>query len=35
MGYLTSFYKTGMAAQSDQTWGASYKGFNDKLASWD
>ena len=34
MSYLTSFYKTGMAAQSDQTWGASYKGFNDKLASW-
>jgi len=34
MSYLTSFYKTGMASQGDQTWGASYKGFNDKLASW-
>jgi hypothetical protein len=34
MSYLTSFYKTGMAAQGDQTWGASYKGFNDRLASW-
>ncbi len=34
MSYLTSFYKTGMAAPGDQTWGASYKGFNDKLASW-
>ena len=34
MSYLTSFYKAGMAAPSKQTWGASYKGFNDKLASW-
>ncbi len=34
MSYLTSFYKAGMATQSKQTWGASYKGFNDKLASW-
>jgi hypothetical protein len=34
MSYLTSFYKTGMAALGKETWGASYKGFNDKLASW-
>ncbi|MGH9503228.1 MAG: endo-1,3-alpha-glucanase family glycosylhydrolase [Terriglobales bacterium] len=34
MTYLTNFYQTGMAAPGQQTWGASYKGFNDTLASW-
>lgn len=34
LGYLTSFYDTGMGFQSDQTVGAAYKGFNDTLASW-
>jgi hypothetical protein len=34
MSYLTSFYQSGAAAPSEQTVGASYKGFNDSLASW-
>jgi hypothetical protein len=33
-GYLTSFYDAGMALANEQTVGASYKGFNDSLASW-
>jgi hypothetical protein len=34
MSYLSSFYKTGMAYPALETLGASYKGFNDLLASW-
>jgi len=34
MGYLTSFYKTGIPLVSEETVGATYKGFNDTLASW-
>jgi hypothetical protein len=34
IGYLTSFYDTGMPMQNEQTVGAVYKGFNDSLASW-
>lgn len=34
MSYLTSFYDTGMSFPSEQTIGATYKGFNDTLASW-
>jgi hypothetical protein len=34
IGYLTSFYKTGMNYPSQETMGATYKGFNDTLASW-
>ena len=34
MSYLTSFYKSGLALSNQETWGASYKGFNDTLASW-
>ncbi len=32
--YLTSFYQTGMGYPSVETIGATYKGFNDTLASW-
>jgi hypothetical protein len=32
--YLSSFYAAGMALPSEQTVGATYKGFNDTLASW-
>jgi hypothetical protein len=32
--YLSSFYKAGMSFPSEQTVGATYKGFNDTLASW-
>ena len=32
--YLSSFYATGMPLPSEQTVGATYKGFNDTLASW-
>ncbi len=32
--YLSSFYGTGMSLPSEQTVGATYKGFNDTLASW-
>ncbi len=34
MNYLTSFYDAGMPLENEQTVGASYKGFNDTLASW-
>ena len=34
MSYLTSFYDTGIPLTTQQTVGASYKGFNDTLASW-
>ena len=34
VSYLTSFYDTGMPLQNEETVGASYKGFNDTLASW-
>jgi hypothetical protein len=33
-GYLSNFYNTGMSFPSEQTVGATYKGFNDTLASW-
>lgn len=32
--YLTSFYQAGMSHSNAQTIGATYKGFNDKYASW-
>jgi hypothetical protein len=32
--YLSSFYSTGASFPSEQTVGATYKGFNDSLASW-
>ena len=32
--YLTSFYDAGLPFTSEQTVGATYKGFNDSLASW-
>ena len=34
MSYLTSFYDAGDSAHHEQTMGATYKGFNDTLASW-
>ena len=34
IGYLTSFYKDGMGFPGQQVMGATYKGFNDALASW-
>jgi len=34
MSYLTGFYDTGMPLEGEETIGASYKGFNDTLASW-
>ena len=34
MSYLSSFYSTGLAHAGLETLGASYKGFNDLLASW-
>lgn len=34
IGYLKSFYATGMALENQQTVGATYKGFNDTLAAW-
>ena len=34
MGYLASFYNTGMPLTTDETVGAAYKGFNDTLAAW-
>jgi hypothetical protein len=34
LGYMSSFYQTGMGFPSEQTFGATYKGFNDSLASW-
>jgi hypothetical protein len=34
MNYLTSFYDAGLSHPDEQTVGATYKGFNDTLASW-
>src|SRR5262249_16507827 len=34
MSYLSSFYATGIPMTSEKTVGATYKGFNDSLASW-
>ena len=34
IGYLKNFYDTGMGLGNEQTVGATYKGFNDTLASW-
>ena len=34
MAYLNSFYDTGISHASEETVGATYKGFNDTLASW-
>jgi Glycosyl hydrolase family 71 len=34
LGYLQNFYSTGMAYPNLETMGATYKGFNDTLASW-
>jgi len=34
VSYLNSFYDTGMPLTGEQTVGATYKGFNDTLASW-
>lgn len=34
LGYLSSFYDTGMGYSGEQTVGATYKGFNDSLAGW-
>src|SRR5229473_1130207 len=34
MSYLTSFYDTGISFFTQQTVGATYKGFNDSLAAW-
>ena len=34
MSYLGSFYKAGLSLPGLETVGASYKGFNDTLASW-
>jgi hypothetical protein len=34
VSYLTNFYKTGQSHSSLKTFGAAYKGFNDKFAGW-
>ncbi|MGB9364366.1 MAG: endo-1,3-alpha-glucanase family glycosylhydrolase, partial [Candidatus Sulfotelmatobacter sp.] len=34
MGYLGSFYDAGLSYPNEETVGATYKGFNDTLASW-
>jgi glycosyl hydrolase family 71 len=34
MSYLTNFYDTGLSFPAEQTVAATYKGFNDTLASW-
>ena len=34
VGYLGSFYNAGFSKPSEETVGATYKGFNDTLASW-
>jgi hypothetical protein len=34
IGYLNSFYSTGMSFPNEQTFGTAYKGFNDAFASW-
>jgi len=34
MDYLTKFYTVALSVPQEMAWGASYKGFNDTLASW-
>jgi hypothetical protein len=34
LGYLSNFYGTGLSFKTKETMGATYKGFNDSLASW-
>ena len=34
LGYLSSFYSTGLSFGGKETVGATYKGFNDSLAPW-
>jgi len=34
LGYLSSFYHTGLSFPKTETVGATYKGFNDALAAW-
>ena len=34
MSYLSNFYNTGLSHTSEDAYGASYKGFDDSLASW-
>jgi len=34
IGYLKSFYDSGMTIENELTVGATYKGFNDTLAAW-
>ncbi len=34
MNYLSSFYDAGISYPNEQTMGATYKGFNDTMASW-
>jgi PKD repeat protein len=34
LGYLDSFYSTGLKYPTQQTIGSSYKGFDDSIASW-
>ncbi len=34
LGYLSSFYDTGLTFSDKKTMGAAYKGFNDALAPW-
>lgn len=34
IGYLNSFYDAGLGQPTEETVGATYKGFNDTLASW-
>ena len=34
VGYLSNFYNTGLGINGGETVGATYKGFNDTLASW-
>ncbi len=34
LGYLSSFYSTGLSVPNTETVGATYKGFNDTLAGW-
>jgi hypothetical protein len=34
LSYLANFYNTGLSFPNEETMGATYKGFNDALASW-
>jgi len=34
LGYLSNFYQTGLSFSGKETMGATYKGFDDSLASW-